>query len=279
MVRRNLARLRPARGSSATRASRTALARRIWLVVDEQKSTIPSMRVQWEPIRLNRECSRSAAGFRKTCCSRFLSYPPRIPRLRKIPRTFLGGPFGQVIRATRPMAKANPFRFSAKYHDDETDLPGCGYRYYSASTRRWLSKDPLGEMGGVNLYYMTRTNPIDRCDQFGLDDGDSFFMMFIEFPTHTGSSMFTGYTDSIWNSIMQHDGVISLCTDILSEATHVRNCCEPSRKTLPGRTLIFREVFFRWRSWGGLNAGVTTSRCKVVVSEEFSVAMHRPKCR
>ena len=32
------------------------------------------------------------------------------------------GPFGEVLRATGPMAKANPFRFSAKYQDDETDL-------------------------------------------------------------------------------------------------------------------------------------------------------------
>ena len=32
------------------------------------------------------------------------------------------GPFGEFIRATGPMAKANPFRFSTKYQDDETDL-------------------------------------------------------------------------------------------------------------------------------------------------------------
>ena len=44
------------------------------------------------------------------------------------------GPFGEVLRATGPMAKVNPFRFSTKYQDDETDLvryePG---RYYGPS--------------------------------------------------------------------------------------------------------------------------------------------------
>ena len=30
------------------------------------------------------------------------------------------GPFGEVIRATGPMAKVNPFRFSTKFDDDET---------------------------------------------------------------------------------------------------------------------------------------------------------------
>jgi RHS repeat-associated protein len=50
------------------------------------------------------------------------------------------------------MARVNPFRFSTKYQDDETDLLYYGLRYFSASTGRWLSHDPLGEMGGVNIY-------------------------------------------------------------------------------------------------------------------------------
>jgi len=45
------------------------------------------------------------------------------------------------------MAKANPFRFSTKYQDDETDLVYYGYRYYSASTGRWRSQAPLQEIG------------------------------------------------------------------------------------------------------------------------------------
>src|ERR1035441_10725889 len=57
------------------------------------------------------------------------------------------GPFGEVIRATGPMAKANPFRFSTKYQDDETDLLYYGYRYYNASTGRWLNRDPVEEDG------------------------------------------------------------------------------------------------------------------------------------
>ncbi|MDR3412986.1 MAG: RHS repeat-associated core domain-containing protein, partial [Formivibrio sp.] len=57
------------------------------------------------------------------------------------------GPFGEVIRQTGPMAKANPFRFSTKYQDDESDLLYYGYRYYKASTGTWLSRDPLGEPG------------------------------------------------------------------------------------------------------------------------------------
>jgi RHS repeat-associated protein len=61
------------------------------------------------------------------------------------------GPFGEVIRATGPMAKANPFRFSTKYQDDETDLVYYGYRFLNPSIGKWLSRDPAEEDVGPNL--------------------------------------------------------------------------------------------------------------------------------
>ena len=43
------------------------------------------------------------------------------------------GPFGELLRATGLMAKLNPFRFSTKYQDVESDLIYYGYRYYKCS--------------------------------------------------------------------------------------------------------------------------------------------------
>jgi len=77
------------------------------------------------------------------------------------------GPFDEVIRATGPMAKANPFRFSTKYQDDETDLLYFGYRHYNASTGRWISKDPIGEKGGLNAYSFVGNEPLRRIDAKG----------------------------------------------------------------------------------------------------------------
>ena len=62
------------------------------------------------------------------------------------------GPFGEVIRATGPMAKLNPFRFSTIYQDDESDLLMYVHRPYKASTGTWLCKDPLMEQGFNSLY-------------------------------------------------------------------------------------------------------------------------------
>jgi RHS repeat-associated protein len=89
------------------------------------------------------------------------------------------------------MAKANPFRFSTKYQDDETDLIYYGYRYYNASMGRWLSTDPIvadlafadqqpdltedveeAERNTGDLLGFLRNDPIGEFDKLGLWGGD-----------------------------------------------------------------------------------------------------------
>ena len=61
-------------------------------------------------------------------------------------------PFGEVLVATGDLASKNPFQFSTKYFDSETGLNNYGYRYYSPGLGRWLSRDPIGEDGGLRAY-------------------------------------------------------------------------------------------------------------------------------
>ena len=63
-------------------------------------------------------------------------------------------PFGELIRATGLMAKANPFRFSTKYCDDESGLIYYGYRYYNSPQGRWIGRDPFD--GRLNLRRLLR---------------------------------------------------------------------------------------------------------------------------
>ncbi len=81
------------------------------------------------------------------------------------------GPFGEVIRASGTMAKLSAFRFSTKYQDDETGLLYYGYRYLDTSTGRWLSRDPIGENGGLNLYEFGSNDAVDKIDVRGLTVG------------------------------------------------------------------------------------------------------------
>jgi RHS repeat-associated protein len=75
--------------------------------------------------------------------------------------------FGEPIRITGTMARNNPFRFSTKYADDESDLLYYGYRYYKPSTGTWPNRDPIGEKGGKNIYAFVGNDPIFYVDVFG----------------------------------------------------------------------------------------------------------------
>ena len=66
------------------------------------------------------------------------------------------------------MARANPFRFSTKYQDDETDLLYYSYRYYSAGIGRWLSHDPIEEEGGTGLDVFIQNDGLNGIDVLGL---------------------------------------------------------------------------------------------------------------
>ncbi|WCJ60440.1 hypothetical protein NXS98_04725 [Fontisphaera persica] len=70
--------------------------------------------------------------------------------------------------ATGPVALVNPFRFSTKHCDDETGLYYYGHRYYHPHTGRWLSRDPIGEGGGLNLYGLVNNQPVHFVDPHGL---------------------------------------------------------------------------------------------------------------
>jgi len=43
-----------------------------------------------------------------------------------------------------------------------------GHRHYHPDTGRWLSRDPIGERGGVNLFVFVRNGPISFVDVLGL---------------------------------------------------------------------------------------------------------------
>ena len=77
--------------------------------------------------------------------------------------------FGETLRVGgTAIADDNPFRFSTKYTDTESGLIYYGFRYYSPSLGRFLNRDPLGELGGSNLYGFVENDPVNGWDYLGL---------------------------------------------------------------------------------------------------------------
>ena len=107
------------------------------------------------------------------------------------------GAFGEPLRVGgTSIAADNPFRFSTKYTDTDgarqrvdgdaegvarraeeagapwalmrqTGLVYYGFRYYSPSLGRFLNRDPLGELGGSNLYGFVENDPVNGWDYLG----------------------------------------------------------------------------------------------------------------
>ena len=110
------------------------------------------------------------------------------------------GAFGEPLRVGgTSIAADNPFRFSTKYTDvdgarkrvdgdaegvarraeeaaalwalmRQSGLLYYGFRYYSPSLGRFLNRDPLGELGGSNLYGFVENDPVNGWDYLGLND-------------------------------------------------------------------------------------------------------------
>jgi RHS repeat-associated protein len=82
-------------------------------------------------------------------------------------------PQGNALRTTGGFAASNPFRFSTKFHDGEGENGGLvyfGFRYYSPVLGRWISRDPLEETGGYNLYSFLNNRSVGNIDVLGLFD-------------------------------------------------------------------------------------------------------------
>jgi RHS repeat-associated protein len=60
------------------------------------------------------------------------------------------------------------FGFTGDYYHAATGLSLTLYRAYDPNLGRWLSRDPLGEAGGLNLYGYVGNDPINLLDPFGL---------------------------------------------------------------------------------------------------------------
>ena len=66
------------------------------------------------------------------------------------------------------------YRFQGREWSAATGLVNFRMRWYDPVTGRWLSKDPIGLGGGVNLYAYCDGNIVNFTDKMGLYPGDSY---------------------------------------------------------------------------------------------------------
>jgi RHS repeat-associated protein len=77
-------------------------------------------------------------------------------------------PFGNTVSSGSP--STNSFQYTGR-ENDATGLYYYRARYYSPKLQRFISEDPIGFLGGFNLYAYTAEDPISNRDPLGLDKG------------------------------------------------------------------------------------------------------------
>jgi RHS repeat-associated protein len=100
-------------------------------------------------------------------------------------------PFGNTISSSGSMSALNNYRFSSKEVHANSGMYYYGFRFYDPNLQRWISRDPLGELGflhsvpsldqarvqprhgatgAVNAYRFLRNAPVVRVDPLGLQE-------------------------------------------------------------------------------------------------------------
>jgi RHS repeat-associated protein len=102
--------------------------------------------------------------------------------------TYAYDEFGKVASKTGTLDQ--PFQFSTKFFDNETGLNYYGYRFYSPALGRWISRDPLEEEGGINLYAFVENDPVNGVDPWGLKYSQGFDF---NYSTVAGKGYIAGY--------------------------------------------------------------------------------------
>jgi RHS repeat-associated protein len=78
--------------------------------------------------------------------------------------------FGKLLSKSGSFEQ--PFMFSTKRYFQGVGLSYYGYRFYQPVMGRWLTRDPLQEDGGINLYGFVSNNPVNLFDPLGLVERD-----------------------------------------------------------------------------------------------------------
>ncbi len=80
--------------------------------------------------------------------------------------TYTYDPFGNVTISGE--SSDNPFQYTGR-ENDGTGLYYYRARYYSPELQRFISEDPIGLEGGINLYAYVGNNPVNFVDPLGLE--------------------------------------------------------------------------------------------------------------
>ena len=151
------------------------------------------------------------------------------------------GPFGETAVSGPSM---NSYQYTGREHD-ASQLYYYRARYYNPIFKRFISEDPSGLSGGLNLYEYASDSPTNRIDPFGLDaTSDGIARLEALFP----NSEFSGTADT--GTLLIHSSCSQVTCVLL--ANGYQNA-ESWRYNGPGSAFfdpIYHSGREEWRTFG-----------------------------
>ncbi len=78
------------------------------------------------------------------------------------------GPYGELVKSQGRAEYRSDFGYAGMQYHAASGMYLMLFRAYDPGTGRWVSRDPIGERGGFNLYGYVKGNPISWTDPTGL---------------------------------------------------------------------------------------------------------------
>jgi len=180
-------------GSRESRFSYDGMGRRVRRVEVDGAATNLDVRYVWSGLELVEERSATGAVVRKRYFpDGFASINGSQTGLHYYVRDHLGSVTdvldanGSVLASydnspygVRTLLSGNDISevgFTGHFHHEPSGLVIAPYRFYDPKRGRWLSRDPIGIAGGINLYAYVNNNPINYVDPLGLQSADTSFV-------------------------------------------------------------------------------------------------------
>ncbi len=131
-------------------------------------------------------------------------------------------PFGRIVGETNGLPNNNNLRFPGQYHDRYAGLYYNQHRFYQPDLGRYITPDPIGIRGGLNLYSYAGQNPINKFDFYGLDNNSSPWSVGWEWLTGTGpQTRYFEKGDPFTEMLRRHGHIQSVRELVLNR---LRNC-------------------------------------------------------
>ena len=143
--------------------------------------------------------------------------------------------WGQLIHDSNRHAQRTthqPFRLQNQYFDQETGLHYNFLRYYEPALGRFITQDPIGLMGGMNLYSLAR-NTISYVDPLGLSPNNN-----VQFGDYYGASAAVANGNSTWQILSSTlDDMKRLDLVNTDQFFHCTAFCRVSKSNSPDKGL------------------------------------------